>query len=491
MRTVLVTGSLMLVMLAGCSEQPQSGAAADRIEKALPEVVALVGGTLVDGTDAGPLTDSVVVIQDGRIECAGASGGCSVPDSARVIDVTGRWLTPGLIDAHVHFSQTAWGDGRPDALDVRSLYPFEAVQARQRARPDRYFRAYLCAGVTAVFDVGGFPWTWGLRERVAGDPFAPHVAAAGPLVSHVNPPQLALPAEQQFIDLADSEVGRSAVRYLAANRSDAVKVWFIRPSEEMRVELDARLTAVGDEARTYGLPLIVHATELREAKVAVRAGASLLVHSVEDQEVDDEFIALLTDPDRRVIYTPTLIVHGGYLRMYESALSGEPPPEVDDPNRCVDQDTLRKIEESSDSAQFVRFDRERFEKYRDRTMNDYRIMETNLVKLYEAGAMIAMGTDAGNPLTVAGPSVYAEMEAMQAAGMPPSAVVTAATRNSAMAMGMDGEIGTVEAGKIADLLVLAGDPTADVSNFRKLEAVIRGGRFHAQQGLQRPERAGS
>lgn len=489
MRTVIVAGTLMVVTLIGCSERPATAVAPEPPGAALPAVVALVGGTLVDGTDAEPLADSIVVVRGSRIACAGAPGACSVPDSARVIDVAGRWITPGLVDAHVHFSQTAWGDGRPDALDVRSLYPFEAVQARQRAMPDRYFRAYLCAGVTGVFDVGGFPWTWQLRERVAEDPIAPHVAAAGPLISHVNPPKLALPAEREFIDLSDSEAGRAAVRYLAANRTDAVKVWFIRPSEEMRVELDARLAAVGDEARTYGLPLIVHATELREAKVAVRAGASLLVHSVEDTEVDEEFIGLLTDPEHQVIYTPTLIASGGYLRMYESALSGEPPPPVDDPNRCVDQDTLGKIAESADSGQFMRFDRERFEKYKAGAMDEYRIMETNLRALYEAGAVIAMGTDAGNPLTVAGPSVYAEMEAMQAAGLPAAAVVTAATRNSAMAMGKAAEIGTVEAGKIADLLLLAADPTADVSGFRQLEAVVRGGRFHAQKSLQRPERA--
>ena len=113
--------------------------------------------------------------------------------------------------------------------------------------------------------------------------------------------------------------------------------------------------------------------------------------------------------------------------MYESALSQEAPPRVDDPNRCVDQDTLAKIEESALGGQFMRFGRERFETYKAGAAEEYRIMEANLRTLYDAGAVIAMGTDAGNPLTVAGPSVYAEMEAMQAAGMPPMGVVIAAT----------------------------------------------------------------
>jgi imidazolonepropionase-like amidohydrolase len=115
-------------------------------------------------------------------------------------------------------------------------------------------------------------------------------------------------------------------------------------------------------------------------------------------------------------------------------------------------------------------------------------MAANLRVLHEAGATIAMGTDAGNPLTVAGPSVYTEMEAMQDAGMSPMSVIVAATRNSARAMNRERDMGTVEAGKIANLLVLAADPVADVKNFRQLEAVIRGGRFHSQLSLQRPER---
>jgi imidazolonepropionase-like amidohydrolase len=451
-------------------------------------LVALVGGTLIDGTGGAPVNDAVVLIDGDRIQCAGSSSDCGVADSARLIDVSGRWITPGIVDAHVHYDQTAWGDGRPDALDVRSLYPFEAVEFRQRTMPERYFRAYLCSGVTATFDVGGFPWTWTLRERVRGDTFAPHVAVAGPFISHVSPPKWVLPAERRVIELNDEESGRAGVRYLAANHTDAVKVWFLKPSAEMREQLDARLYAVGDEARTYGVQMLVHATTLREAKVALRAGARVLVHSVQDEAVDEEFIGLLTDPAREVIYMPTLVVRSGYVKMYESVLTGEPPPEVDDPNRCVDQDTLAKIAQSAESGQFGRFDRERLDAYADRAAKAYELMVGNLMAVHEAGATIAMGTDAGNPLTVTGPSIHAEMEAMQAAGMPAMDVIAAATLNGARAMQRESEIGTVEAGKIADLLVLGADPSQDVANFRQLEAVVRGGRFHTQVSLQRPER---
>ena len=122
------------------------------------------------------------------------------------------------------------------------------------------------------------------------------------------------------------------------------------------------LRAVAEEADNYGIPLIVHATSLREAKVAVKAGARVLVHSVQDRPVDEEFIGMMTASSGEVLYMPTLTVRGGYVRMYESALTGE-VPEIDDPNRCVDEDTLTKIAESAEAREYMRFGEERFESY--------------------------------------------------------------------------------------------------------------------------------
>ena len=102
-------------------------------------------------------------------------------------------------------------------------------------------------------------------------------------------------------------------------------------------------------------------------------------------------------------------------------------------------------------------------------------MKENLARVHASGIPIAMGTDAGNPFTFHGPSVYAEMEAMQRAGMSPMAVLGASTRGGALAMGRQDDIGTVEAGKAADLLVVAADPTTDIANLRQVRIVIRGG----------------
>ncbi len=114
------------------------------------------------------------------------------------------------------------------------------------------------------------------------------------------------------------------------------------------------------------------------------------------------------------------------------------------------------------------------------------VASRNLRRIHAAGIPIAMGTDAGNPLTLHGPAVYAEMEAMQAAGLSPMDVIVASTRGGAAAMGRLESLGTVEAGKEADLLVLARDPSGNVANFRRLIAVVRGGVLRPIEELKAP-----
>src|SRR5262249_28153354 len=151
-----------------------------------PPPRALIGATLIDGTGAPPVRDAVVVMRAGKIDCAGTRERCPVPEGVGVMEMTGLFIVPGLVDAHVHFSQTGWADARPDSIDLRVRYPYEQVVGDLRSHPERFFRSYLCSGVTAVFDVGGYPWTWGLRARAQTDSGAPHVAAAGPLLSTLD-----------------------------------------------------------------------------------------------------------------------------------------------------------------------------------------------------------------------------------------------------------------------------------------------------------------
>jgi len=100
-----------------------------------PPPRALVGATLVDGTGAPPVRDAVVVLRDGKIDCAGPRAACPVPSGVDVTDLHGLWITPGLVDAHVHFSQTGWADGRPDSIDCASATPTTRPSPTSRATP--------------------------------------------------------------------------------------------------------------------------------------------------------------------------------------------------------------------------------------------------------------------------------------------------------------------------------------------------------------------
>jgi imidazolonepropionase-like amidohydrolase len=267
--------------------------------------------------------------------------------------------------------------------------------------------------------------------------------------------------------------------------STAVKVWFLRTPPDQRAALEARLMQIGERARAAGLDLIVHATGLREAKAALRAGAAMLVHSVEDRLVDEEFLELARAAE--VVYAPTLRVGANWTRARISAALNAPAP-VDDPNRCVDPETLERIQET---ARLQPRMPEAIRGNVDWALGAMRsvgrteaIMAENLRRVRAAGITIATATDAGNPMTLHGPSIYEEMEAMQDAGIPASEVVVLSTRNGALAMGRLEDFGTLAAGKIADLLVLDEDPIRDVRAFRSLTHVMRAGVLREQAALR-------
>lgn len=428
---------------------------------------AIVGATLIDGRGGAPVANANIIIRDGKIDCAGP---CTIPEGIDTIDARGMFVTPGLIDAHVHFSQTGWADGRPDALDVRKSHPYDEVEADLKSHPDRFGHTYLCSGVTSVFDVGGYPWTLQLHDRFENDTSVPHVVAAGPLLSTLDH-WVNLPAERQFIHVHDEASARDGVRYLASHGSGAIKVWYIvRP--DLTVEASApAVTAAGDEAHKHKLPLIVHATGLAEAKAALRAGANVLVHSVEDLPVDQELIDLAKKNGTIVI--PTLTVIDGYVRMFRGVVDRK-APDVDDPNRCIDRATLAKVAETATvDASLV--DATRMTARQQRAERFTRVTRVNLKSLVDAGIPIATGTDAGNPLTLHGPAIYAEMEAMRASGMTAMQVIVSSTAIAARAMGLDKQVGTIVKGNDADLVIVAADPTADVSNLRKIRYVVRAG----------------
>jgi imidazolonepropionase-like amidohydrolase/ketosteroid isomerase-like protein len=438
---------------------------------AAPPPVALVGATLVN-PNAPPVPDAVVVTGGGRIACAGARGSCPVPVTAEVVDVRGAWVGPGLVDAHVHFSQTGWVDGRPDALDVRDLHPYDSVIAALRDGPERYGRAYLCSGVTAVFDVGGYGWTTALAARSATALDLPRVAAAGPLLSSIDH-WVNTTAERQFIPMRDSATVRAAVRALRPLGAAAVKVWYLQLPDSLRPRARALLGLAGEEARRAGLPLIVHATQLARAKEALAAGATVLVHSVAPEDVDDEFLRLAKA--RNAIVIPTLTVLEGYRDVY----LGRSPAERY-PLACVDPATRALVERPlPESRRAPRVEGARG----GRVDSSYAATVRNVRRMRAAGIAMAVGTDAGNPGTLHGASMQRELEALEAAGMPPRELFAAATLVGTRAMGLERELGSLEAGKAADLVVWDADPSAAAANMQRVRLVMRRGALYGRAEL--------
>ncbi len=437
-----------------------------------PPPVAVVGGTLIN-PGAAPVRDAVVIARGGRIACAGTRAQCPVPSDMEVLDAKGGYVVPGLIDSHVHYSQTGWVDGRPDALDVRDEFPYDSIVASLQQNPDRFDRAWLCTGVTGVFDVGGYPFTHPMSRAHEASLTAPHMAAAGPLLTTIDH-WVNLPSIEQFAYMANDSTTRAAVSANASMGAAAIKVWYIQLGDSTRQAASrVLLDLAGTEAKRAGLPLIVHATQLARAKEALRAGATLLVHSVDDAELDDEFVALVKR--NGAIVTPTLTVREGYADVFMGR-----SPAARYPLECVDAATRAKLERVLPESKRARG----MEVVRSGTWDRAReIMERNLRRMRAEGIPIAMGTDAGNPGTAHGPSVYREMEAMQAAGMPAAEVLASATRVAARAMGRERDLGSIEAGKVADLVVLDADPTVDIANARRVRLVMRGGATYGRAEL--------
>ncbi len=473
MRRVGRTGArhrLLSVLLGFLLLAPlKSGAATE-----LPDPLILRGAAVIDGTGAPALENGVVVVEDGLVRCVGPSGECSEPPGARSVDLEGQWIIPGLVDAHVHFSQSGWVDGRPDALDLRADHPYAQAVARLRLHPEPFFRSYLCSGVTSVFDVGGFPWTWDLRDRTLHRTDAPRIAAAGPLLS-TRDHWLNLPGERQFLHMRDRDAVREATDYLLATGTDAVKVWYLAvEGEEAGARQREYLALAGRWARDAGVPLIVHATSLEGAKEALEAGATLLVHSVEDELVDGEFLSLA----RRTgaIYTPTLTVYEGYGELRARRFD-----ETRTEAACVDPLTLELARSTAvrpgapDSVEAAALEAAAAERWER--------MAENLRRVHRAGIPVALGTDAGNPLTLHGAAIFRELEAFQEAGLQPMEILIAATAHGALAMGMSEITGTISPGKSADLLVLTRDPLEDIAHLREIRYVIRGGELHSRSDL--------
>ncbi|MFQ5772890.1 MAG: amidohydrolase family protein [Kiloniellaceae bacterium] len=424
--------------------------------------LALVGATVIDGTGAPPIRDAVVVIDGQRIAALGPRGEVPVPEGAEVVPVDGKWLVPGFVDAHVHFFQSGGLYARPDIIDLRAIRPYPEEIRRTRDRLPSTLARYLASGVTSVVDVGGPMWTFGVRKRAKRARFAPRVAVAGPLLATAAPPELA-GADPPIVRIGSPEEARAWVRRLLPHAPDLIKIWFVFPGPDIAAET-AWVRAAVAEAHAAGIPVVAHATQARAARAMIEASVDVLAHSVDDRPLDDGLLARMKETG--VVYTTTLSVQEGYREVFGRHVRlTEIERRLADPEATASFDDLdrlpRRVVPSWVGPR------------RARPLNP--IQAVNLRRVRARGIAIAAGSDAGNIGTPHGPALHREMELMAEAGLDPMDILVAATQGGARVMGRTGELGTLEVGKLADLVVLDADPLVDIRNTQRIHRVIKGG----------------
>jgi imidazolonepropionase-like amidohydrolase len=435
-----VAGSMLLL---GC----QPGAS---------ESVALVGATVIDGTGGAPLADAAVLVRRGKVEFVGARTSVQLPRGTREVDVSGRWIIPGLIDAHTHLAQAAgWAPAR-----------------------------FLAWGVTTVRDMHGpLNSVISIRRRAnSGTGGSPRVYAAGAMID-------GLPTTYpDAIGVNGENDARKAVDQLVSAGADFIKVY---------THIDPPLLrAILDEAHTFNVAVAGH-LGMTDAVTASRAGITSIEHLTGIPEaisrerssliaahyrgffpgwtsferswadLDSGAVSQLASrlAQERVTIVPTLVLHETLSRLNDPAVLHDPAL-ADVPEAARQEwDVPGMISRAG---------------WTDESFADFRRsrpMQNFFVRAFvAAGGRIATGTDAPNQLLVPGYSEHRELELLVAAGISPREALRAATRNAAVLLGVD-SLGLLAPGKVADLLVLTKDPLLDIRNTRSIQAVMSRGQL--------------
>jgi imidazolonepropionase-like amidohydrolase len=416
-----------------------------------PDGVALVGATLFDGSGGPVLPNAVVVVRRGRIESVGTRAGFTLPAKTREVDVTGRWIIPGLIDAHAHIE--------PWALP-----------------------RYLAWGVTTVRDVhGALDSVLGLRDRVnLGAVAGPRMYSAGAMID-------GLPTTYPDAIGANSpRDARKAVDRLVNAGVDLIKVY-------TRVD-PTLLRATIDEARTFNLRVAGH-LGLTDAVTAAKEGIGSIEHlsgvpeaSMADASslyaahyrgffpgwtaferswagLDSATLGRVAKElaDRKVTLVPTLVLHETFSRLDDPAALG---------------DTMLRAVPELAQARWNVADMVRRAGWNDQDYPAFRAgrpKQDLFLRLFAAaGGRIATGTDASNQLLIPGYSEHRELELLVGAGFSPRDALLAATRNGALLLGVD-SLGILAPGKAADLVILTRDPLGDIRHTLAIDRVMSRG----------------
>ena len=394
---------------------------------ATAQVTVLTHATVIDGAGAVPQKDVTIVMENGRIRDVGPSSKIPVPAGATVVDLTGKFIAPGIINAHGHIGAKTEPQLRQYALygvtTTTSMQtdPDEVVQVREAQK-----RGDLRGARVST-----------VKYRFAPDP-----------------------------EVVTPEQARTKVEETVAAGADYIKVW-VDSGFGTRAKLTPEFcAAVLEQARKHGKLTFGHAYELSDAKMLVERGLNVLAHNIRDREVDSEFIAVLKQ--RNVTLIPTLI-RDEFLFAY-----GDAPAWIDDPffQKFVPAERLAVLKTKIRDEQVKNPQRALIKA-------GFEMNKINLKKLSDGGVRIALGTDSGGAADrffIQGYSEHREMELMVQSGLTPMQVIQSFSKGASEALGIDKEFGTLAKGKTGDLLVLEKNPLDNIANMRTIQAIYLGGK---------------
>lgn len=424
-------------------------------QMAVAEVTALVGGQIIDGNGGAPIYDGVVLFDGDRILAVGKESAITIPVGARVIDTNGMSVMPGLVDVHVHFDILGHSD-----YD-RWFGTFE-----DRMRTDimpSAAKAMLNAGITTVRDLGADAENifW-LKEQVnSGAIPGPRTYIAGPFLRKTATAFVSENYADTWV-IENPADAREKVRRLHKMGVSVIKT----QDEALSLE---ELRAIYDESHKLGLRVASHIYTAEGIRTALLAGLSsydTIEHIGEYAAMayDDDIVKMIID--QNVVMAPTIIARDGLRQIIEN------PELIDDARwiRDLPADLYAEVRSSyrdTDLSQHPLY---------EKALSDREGRQSKLRQLFAAGAIFSVSTDSGTRANPHHDAMWREMVLMQKeVGMSNMEVIVAATRTNSMVMQLQDELGTLEVGKFADIIVIDGNPLEYLADMRRVKHIIKGG----------------
>jgi imidazolonepropionase-like amidohydrolase len=415
------------------------------------QTLVLSGGRLIDGYGGPPIENAVVVIDGNTIRAVGPESAVKIPAGAKVIDTNGYTMMPGLMDMHVHLMILGHGD-------YNHWFQTYATQYRDVIMPISA-KELLMAGVTTARDLGApLDDIIAVKKRIErGEIPGPRMFVAGPFLQKVAPP---LEAKFRW-EIHGVDDARKKVDIVADAGADIIKM--IDQDQMTQEEVDA----IVDEAHKRGKTVAAHAHRSDEIRKGLKAGVDCFEHTglATKPGYEEDILQMIRDRNATLYWDPTL--EGLFLYDYTLRY----PERVDD-QRLKNDLPPEMYKDVHDSIKDVsHLDYFRLVPRRLPTLaNKFR-------QLRESGATIIVGTDSGIPLNFHFDSTWRELKTMVDLGMPPMDAIRAATFWPAQMLKQP-NLGTVAPGKLADIIVVDGDPLTDMTALRNIVHVVKDGKVY-------------